>query len=454
MQKNNSSTQSQFLFFSEALNQQSSPILLHGDSPPSSFSSQESTSSDSNPFSPSIVIQQQSPPRNNNKKRSREAATTPRNNKRRCTPPEENTQQIRTRLALDQIDDQYSFNTFNEHHQLENSSIPLESLYQQLEQQRSQSCKTDQTTKMRPFNTKGRVVILDIGTSGFEQSYDRLIEISAIEMIDGELTGQFFQKYLSSEVTVHSIASQIYQLDESILKLQQLLNNNKDNRLVLDQVLRFIFSSSKEQPQIVTHNASFIHTFLSKELKEYSFVEQLPALSDIFCTRNYISYIMRKKECDLLSCCNYFTIDFKVYSNLYRGAYRNALIISQIYRNILSISSTNSTNNLANKENIQLIKQSIPQRPVKKVIEQAKTGTPHKIASLEDLNDDQKRKLLRYFQVCNAQQLQSFFSKSRVPSILNMRPIQSFDDLVQKFTAIPCLGVRNLVAFYNAKLNT
>jgi len=63
---------------------------------------------------------------------------------------------------------------------------------------------------------KGRVICFDLETTGFG-SEDSIIEIGAVEMIDGYRTGVLFQSYAKPRGPIHPMAQAAHQITEAML---------------------------------------------------------------------------------------------------------------------------------------------------------------------------------------------------------------------------------------------
>lgn len=102
-----------------------------------------------------------------------------------------------------------------------------------------------------------RVVALDTETTGMSHRMgDRVIEIGAVEMIDGQLTGRQFHTYLQPGRAVHWAAQRVHGISDAMLVGQPLFAHKAA------ELLDFIRGS-----EVVAHNASFDIGFLDNELR-------------------------------------------------------------------------------------------------------------------------------------------------------------------------------------------
>ena len=108
-----------------------------------------------------------------------------------------------------------------------------------------------------------RLIALDTETTGMNKRErtmaelcrgHRIIEIACVEIVDGELTGKQFHRYLNPKCKVDPKATKIHGIDDKFLKGKPVFKD------IVDDLLEFIGDS-----QILIHNASFDTAFLDKE---------------------------------------------------------------------------------------------------------------------------------------------------------------------------------------------
>lgn len=92
---------------------------------------------------------------------------------------------------------------------------------------------------------QGRVICFDVETTGFS-SEDGIIELGAIEMVDGKRTGIMFQSYVSPKMQVNIFASQVH----------GLTNKHLSSAPPIDEVLPRFLNWIGDAP-LVAHNARF-----------------------------------------------------------------------------------------------------------------------------------------------------------------------------------------------------
>ena len=101
-----------------------------------------------------------------------------------------------------------------------------------------------------------RSVVCDTETTGFHfKDGHRVIEIAAVEVIDGKVTGREFHVYINPERPVPPDSTMIHGLTDDFLADKPLFKE------VLPEFLKFI-----EGAEFIAHNAGFDETFLNEEM--------------------------------------------------------------------------------------------------------------------------------------------------------------------------------------------
>jgi len=102
-----------------------------------------------------------------------------------------------------------------------------------------------------------RTVALDTETTGISHRMgDRVIEIGAVELIDGRLTGREFHTYLQPGRAIHWAAQRVHGISDAMLRGKPVF---ADRALAL---LAFL-----DGAELVAHNATFDVGFLDNELR-------------------------------------------------------------------------------------------------------------------------------------------------------------------------------------------
>ncbi|MDV3470129.1 DNA polymerase III subunit epsilon [Stenotrophomonas sp. C3(2023)] len=102
-----------------------------------------------------------------------------------------------------------------------------------------------------------RMITLDTETTGISHRMGhRVIEIGAVEIIDGQVTGRQFHTYLQPQRAVDPGARRVHGISDAMLAGKPLFASKAD------ELLDFLAGS-----EMVAHNASFDVGFLDNELR-------------------------------------------------------------------------------------------------------------------------------------------------------------------------------------------
>lgn len=113
-----------------------------------------------------------------------------------------------------------------------------------------------------------RQIIFDTETTGLSPADgDRLIEIGAVEMIDGGLTGESFHRYVNPEREVPMEAYRVHRISTAMLRDKPLFRDPD----VGPAFLEFIAGA-----ELIAHNAPFDVGFINSELE----IAGLPRLTN------------------------------------------------------------------------------------------------------------------------------------------------------------------------------
>ena len=101
-----------------------------------------------------------------------------------------------------------------------------------------------------------REIILDTETTGLDpEAGHRIVEIAALEVIDGVATGKMFHSYVNPERDMPDEAYRIHQLSQGFLEQHPRF------AVIADEFLDFIAGAT-----LVIHNAEFDMRFINAEL--------------------------------------------------------------------------------------------------------------------------------------------------------------------------------------------
>lgn len=109
--------------------------------------------------------------------------------------------------------------------------------------------------------TNGRYIVFDTETTGLNLNYDHILELAALEVLNGALTGKLFQIYIKPRTKIKKEATEVNNMDNDFYrKYYDKVYENE--RQLLINFLTFVDNSI-----IFAHNASFDCNFINKELE-------------------------------------------------------------------------------------------------------------------------------------------------------------------------------------------
>jgi DNA polymerase-3 subunit epsilon len=120
-----------------------------------------------------------------------------------------------------------------------------------------QACENHRGTQQETASRMSRIVALDTETTGISHRLGhRVIEIGAVELIDGQLTGRQFHTYLQPQRRVDWGAQRVHGISDAMLVGKPLFSSKAA------ELLEFLRGS-----EMVAHNATFDVGFLDNELR-------------------------------------------------------------------------------------------------------------------------------------------------------------------------------------------
>ena len=199
-----------------------------------------------------------------------------------------------------------------------------------------------------PF-IKNRLIILDTEVAGIS-ALDHIIELCALEMINGKLTGQYFHSFFNPKKRINFSILKKHKIPKKVFKYSY----NKEKQ-IFEEFLKFIDNSI-----IVTHNAVFDMEKINYELNYYN----LP-LIDKFQYRCSMRIFLDKyshlsnKFSKLKECCDF--LDIKYENENFHLAYYDAYLVGKILEKIyikeyndinINDSKLNNNDKIKNEEEI------------------------------------------------------------------------------------------------------
>lgn len=143
-----------------------------------------------------------------------------------------------------------------------------------------------------------RQVYLDIETTGLSvESGDRIVEIGAAEVIDGQLSGRTFHTYLNPERRVHPDAFAVHGLSSEFLRDQPRFESIRE---ALEEFLR--------GADLLIHFATFDVPFLDMELKRVGAKPLHSIVNQTFDTLPLFKWLFPGQRCNLDALCVRFAV--------------------------------------------------------------------------------------------------------------------------------------------------
>lgn len=167
-----------------------------------------------------------------------------------------------------------------------------------------------------------RQIVIDTETTGLEpEKGHRIIEIGCVELLDRQLTGNTFHKYLNPEREVDPEAAAIHNLTNDFLRDKPLFNH------ILDEFLNFVSGA-----ELIAHNASFDVGFINHEIKLVAKNRKsLESYVTVFDTLALARKKFPGQRNTLDAICKRYKIDLEERKRRGHGALLDAELLAKIY---------------------------------------------------------------------------------------------------------------------------
>lgn len=165
-----------------------------------------------------------------------------------------------------------------------------------------------------------RQIVFDTETTGLDpHDGHRLVEIGAVEMMNGALTGRKFHVYINPERSMPEEAFNVHQLSEAFLS---------DKPLFTDSSVGPAFRDFIGEATLVAHNAPFDMGFVQYELEKAG----LSTLeNDVIDTVKIARKRFPGSPASLDALCNRFGIDLTQREEQGHGALLDARLLAEVY---------------------------------------------------------------------------------------------------------------------------
>lgn len=208
-----------------------------------------------------------------------------------------------------------------------------------MSQQYEKNTKSPSNSKSINFefpNKIGRYVIVDTETTGILHPDDHILEIAAIEVVDGKLTGAQFHGYISPRKRFDPKAIKAHGMTEKYYH-EYLEGTYLNDRSIILNFLKFIGNS-----MLVAHNSQFDARMINRELE----ILKLPLLDkdNWICTMKLFRYIYKGEtdKANLEHCCQF--LKFKLDQNRLHSAIYDAFLCARLFCKMLDGKLNESTN--------------------------------------------------------------------------------------------------------------
>ena len=163
-----------------------------------------------------------------------------------------------------------------------------------------------------------RIIALDTETTGINHLQNHILEICAVEIINGKITGKNFQFYIKPRVQIEEGAMAVNHIKQETFK-KCYEGYYPEEKEQMKMLLEFIGDSI-----ILAHNATFDYYFLTDEL---NFLKLPPIPREQYrCSMRMTSHLVKtnfpnfKIPFKLEYCCKFF----KIIGNDLQGSYHSA----------------------------------------------------------------------------------------------------------------------------------
>jgi DNA polymerase III subunit epsilon len=196
------------------------------------------------------------------------------------------------------------------------------------------STDTPEKQDEKAFNPPKRVIVWDTETTGFSpKSGDKLVEIGAVEVVDGKPTGKKYHQYINPERSIPSRATDVHGITDEDVKDMPVFKD------IAQDFLDFVGDAP-----LVAHNASFDMRFINAELEGNGF-EPIGDERKIDTLRLAKQLLPDLGEYDLDTLADHFDVDRSGRDD-FHGGLVDTIILAEVYQK-LSV--------MAKEQNVQLV---------------------------------------------------------------------------------------------------
>lgn len=165
-----------------------------------------------------------------------------------------------------------------------------------------------------------RLVILDTETTGLSNR-DKIIELSIIEIIKGEMTDKIYHSYYKTNIKINEGAMKVHGIKDSDLEDKPLFKDE------VEKIIKFIGYS-----KIVAHNSGFDMRMLNNELN-FCDIKSYPE-ENFIDTLKIAKYLFPEGKCNLDSLCERFKVESGRLEGGKHSAVEDTKILCKVYQKL------------------------------------------------------------------------------------------------------------------------
>lgn len=132
-------------------------------------------------------------------------------------------------------------------------------------------------------------IAFDVETTGLNPEYDRIIELGAVQFIDGQPSEEF-STLVNPQIKIPSAATNVNHITN------QMLRTAPNEREVYLKLLDFLGEASKKKIIMCAHNASFDFRFLVNTLRRMGYDANFVYVDTLSLSRKYIKGLPNYKQ--------------------------------------------------------------------------------------------------------------------------------------------------------------
>lgn len=177
-------------------------------------------------------------------------------------------------------------------------------------------------------NIPHKAVVLDTETTGLDKSSDYIVEVAALEMIDGQLTGNKLQLYIRPPIPMNLEAQKVHGITDAFLADKPTFAESAE------QIREFV-----EGATVVAHNAPFDVGFLAEEFKRANMPPFESVIGGVIDTLAIAREVLPNKPRRTLDAlCDHYGVDRS--DRALHGALIDCELLFKVYRKMIEKQQT------------------------------------------------------------------------------------------------------------------